>query len=101
MTDAGRETPRRDNIVLIGYRGCGKSVVGRALAARLDRTFVDTDERIAQQARCTLHELFARYGQPDFRDREHRLNSFLIPLECHRIRLVVLLYFLNAIVTDG
>jgi shikimate kinase len=72
VTNAGGPAPGRDNIVLIGSRGCGKSVVGRALAARLNRAFIDTDERIAEEAQCSLRELFLQHGEADFRDREHR-----------------------------
>ncbi len=58
------------SIVLIGYRGSGKSSVGRALGARLDVPFVDTDELIASAAGMTIAEIFETEGEPGFRRRE-------------------------------
>lgn len=71
MNDAGGDRPRGDNVVLIGYRGCGKTSVGRALAVRLGRPFVDTDESISDDAGCSIREIFTREGEPAFREREH------------------------------
>jgi shikimate kinase len=61
------------NVVLIGYRGCGKSSVGQVLAARLSWRYVDTDALIEHEAGCTVAELFARAGEADFRKREARI----------------------------
>lgn len=58
------------NIVLIGMMGSGKSAVGRFLAERLGRPFVDTDALVEAAAGCTVAELFAREGEAAFRDRE-------------------------------
>ena len=58
------------NIVLIGYRGSGKTSVGRAVAARLGFSFVDTDALIEQRAGCTIAEIFARETEAGFRRRE-------------------------------
>ena len=58
------------NIVLIGYRGSGKSSIGHILAARLGREFVDTDVLIVQEAGCTIKEIFDREGEAGFRTRE-------------------------------
>ena len=55
---------------LIGMMGSGKSVVGRALAARTDRAFLDTDELVEASAGCSIGELFAQEGEPVFRLRE-------------------------------
>ncbi|NNM84617.1 MAG: shikimate kinase [Phycisphaerales bacterium] len=55
------------NIVLIGYRGSGKSVVGKLLAARLGMAFCDTDEIIVAKAGKTIREIFAVGGEPAFR----------------------------------
>ena len=60
----------RKNIVLIGMPGCGKSSVGRELAARLHMVLLDTDQMVEQEAGCTIPELFARDGEAAFRDRE-------------------------------
>ncbi|MBE3588665.1 MAG: shikimate kinase [Thermoanaerobacteraceae bacterium] len=58
------------NIVLIGFMGTGKSTVGRRLAARLGREFVDTDEEIERVTGKTIPQLFARDGEIRFRSEE-------------------------------
>lgn len=58
------------NIVLIGYRGTGKSTVGRQLAARLGRVLVSTDAEIVKRAKRTIPEIVAREGWEYFRDLE-------------------------------
>ncbi|MEO5955022.1 MAG: shikimate kinase [Nitrospiraceae bacterium] len=58
------------NIVLIGYRGTGKSMVGRLLAARLGRTLVSTDAEIVARAKRTIPEIVAQNGWDYFRDLE-------------------------------
>lgn len=62
--------PRAELISLIGYRGCGKTSVGRLLAERLRWLFVDTDERIESEAGRTVAEIFAADGERMFRQRE-------------------------------
>jgi shikimate kinase len=57
-------------IVLIGYRGTGKSLVGRLLAERLALTYVSMDAQIVQQAQMTIPEIVEKYGWPKFRDME-------------------------------
>ena len=59
-----------NNIVLIGYRGCGKTTVGQLLARRLARTFVDTDALIEQQAGNSITEIFSAQGEKGFRSRD-------------------------------
>lgn len=58
------------NIVLIGFMGTGKTVVGRILARRLGLGFVDTDEEIERAAGKTIPEIFKRYGVTRFRSEE-------------------------------
>lgn len=57
-------------IVLVGFMGAGKTTVGRALAAWLGRTFVDTDELIAAAAGRSIADIFAEDGEPFFRRLE-------------------------------
>ena len=59
-----------ENIVLIGMPGCGKSTVGRLLAAKWGKTFADADERIIEMAGKSIPELFASEGEEVFRDWE-------------------------------
>ena len=61
------------SIVLIGMPGCGKTTVGRALAGKLGRTFVDLDEEIVRRAGMPIPEIFAREGEAGFRERESAL----------------------------
>ncbi len=61
------------NLVLTGFMGTGKTTVGRAVAARLGRPFVDMDEVIAQRAGMGIAAIFARQGEPAFRAMEAEL----------------------------
>lgn len=58
------------NIALVGLPGCGKSTVGRQLARRLQRPFIDSDHWIEQQIGCSIREFFEREGEDRFRDIE-------------------------------
>ena len=60
------------NVFLIGYRGSGKSAVGRELARRLGLDFVDTDEKVEEAAGKTIAEIFAGDGEDEFREFERR-----------------------------
>ncbi len=60
-------------IVLIGFMGTGKSVVGQILARRLGWTFVDIDRRVEAKERATIAQIFARRGEPYFRSVEGRV----------------------------
>lgn len=61
------------NIVLIGFMGTGKSEVGKLLAQRLGWTFIDTDRRVEAKERATIAQIFARRGEPYFREVESRV----------------------------
>lgn len=58
------------NIVLIGYRGTGKSTVGKLVAAQLGMPFIDADEELERRAGQSIREIFATAGEPAFRDLE-------------------------------
>jgi shikimate kinase len=58
------------NIVLIGYRGTGKSTVGKMLAARLGRELISTDAEIVKRANQSIPEIVAQQGWEYFRDAE-------------------------------
>jgi shikimate kinase len=58
------------NLVLIGYRGSGKTTVGRLMAADHEAGFIDTDELIVHQAGQSIAEVFADEGELGFRKRE-------------------------------
>jgi len=58
------------NIVLIGYRGAGKTTVGRRLAARLKMTFVDTDDLIEERQGAPISAIVKSHGWGHFRKLE-------------------------------
>ena len=62
------DAPR--HVVLVGLSGSGKSTVGRLLAARLGRPFVDTDDMIVQAAGAPIPDIFSQRGEPAFRSLE-------------------------------
>ena len=64
-------------ISLVGFMGCGKSTLGRALAARLDCPFVDMDDEIARMARRSIPEIFSTLGEAAFRDYETNAAQML------------------------
>lgn len=65
-------------IVLVGLMGCGKSSVGRRLAAQLGLEFVDTDDEIAKAAGMNIPEIFAELGEAAFRDGEIKVITRLL-----------------------
>ena len=67
-----------DYVLLIGFMGCGKTSVGKALAFRLGGVFLDTDELIEEEQGCTINEIFASRGEGAFRDMETDLLRSLI-----------------------
>ena len=58
------------NIVLIGMPGAGKTTVGKTLAEKLGRSFIDTDELITEKAKMPIPEIFSLYGEDKFREIE-------------------------------
>jgi len=61
------------NIVLTGFMGTGKTAVGREVAARTGRPFVDLDDLIVLRAGKAIPEIFAQDGEPAFREWERRI----------------------------
>jgi shikimate kinase / 3-dehydroquinate synthase len=61
------------NIVLAGPPGSGKSTLGRALAEKLSRPFLSTDDEIIQQAGMSIEEIFTQHGETCFRDMEEQV----------------------------
>lgn len=78
-TPSPASTPAQtETIVLVGLMGAGKTTIGRRVAARLDLPFVDADVEIERAAGCTISEIFARHGEPAFRDGERRVIKRLL-----------------------
>lgn len=61
------------NIVLIGYRCSGKTIVGKILARDLGRDFLDTDEMIEENTGSSIETIISREGWNHFRDVEKRV----------------------------
>jgi shikimate kinase len=76
VTELGKRLDRP--VVLVGLMGVGKSTVGRRLAKRLAVPFVDSDSAIEDASGYPAAEMFERYGERDYRDRERRLDARLI-----------------------
>lgn len=60
----------RNNIVLIGFMGSGKTSIGRLIAQRLGFQFIDTDKMIVERTGMEISDIFARHGEAWFRDHE-------------------------------
>ena len=60
-------------IFIIGYMACGKTTLGRALARRLGREFIDLDFYIEQRFRRSISQIFATDGEEAFRSAEHAM----------------------------
>lgn len=65
-----REGVGNGNLVLCGFMGCGKTSVGRRAARLLNRKFCDLDQYIEEREGLTVTEIFARFGEAGFRQRE-------------------------------
>ncbi len=61
------------SIVLVGLMGCGKSAIGRRLAAKLALPFVDADEEIEKAAGKSIEDIFTDHGEPYFREGERKV----------------------------
>ncbi len=66
------------NLVFIGLMGAGKSAIGRLTAQALGIPFVDSDHEIERVSRMTISDLFARYGEDEFRALETRVLKRLL-----------------------
>lgn len=62
------------NIVLIGMRGSGKTTIGKLLAKRLGKQFIEMDELIVQKVGHSIPEIVNRYGWEKFRDVEQEIT---------------------------
>lgn len=72
---------KKDNIILIGMPGSGKSTAGVVLAKFLGYDFVDTDILIQEQTGKLLHELITEHGLDGFLKIEEEINAFV---DCHK-----------------
>jgi len=80
MRRAGELTRLLDGrpLVLVGMMGAGKTTVGRRVAARLGRQFLDSDEEIEKAAQMTIPEMFEELGEAEFRSGETRVIARIL-----------------------
>jgi shikimate kinase len=65
-------------VALVGMMGAGKTSIGKRLAARLEVPFADADHEIEAAAGMTVAEIFAKYGEPEFRRLERSVIARLL-----------------------
>ena len=63
---------QKQNIVLIGMPGSGKTTIGKALSEKLNMEFIDTDQKIVDNTNKTIPDIFAECGEETFRDLENQ-----------------------------
>ena len=63
----------KENIVLVGMPGCGKSTIGKMIAETLNRPFYDLDTEIVKDEGREIPDIFAKDGEGSFRDIESRV----------------------------
>lgn len=73
-----RENIGAHSIVLVGLMGCGKSAIGRRLAAKLEMPFVDADDEIEKAAGKSISDIFAEHGEVAFREGERKVIARLL-----------------------
>ena len=73
------------SLVLIGYRGSGKTTVGQILARRLGKPFVDSDPHIVSRAGKSIKEIFEQDSETAFRQLESAVVKELSELSDHVI----------------
>lgn len=106
----------KENIVLIGMPGSGKTTVGNILSKKRNRTLIDTDAEIVKKMQMAIPDIFEKYGERGFRDIEaevvkevSKLNGVIIatgggailrPENVRNLKLNGKLYFLDRPLKD-
>ncbi len=75
------------NLVLVGYRGSGKSTIGALLAAKMGWAFVDSDDLVVQKSGRSIAAIFAQEGEAGFRELEKEVCRGLRRRKNHVIAL--------------
>ena len=76
------------NLLLIGYRGTGKSTVARLVAQRLGWPWLDADVELERRAAKSIAAIFAEDGEPKFRALESQVLAELVQADRHVLALV-------------
>ena len=69
------------SVILTGFMGTGKTTIGRQLAQRLGKGFVDTDQRIEQLEGRSVADIFATAGEAYFRELERRVVAEAVKMD--------------------
>lgn len=75
----------KENVILIGFMGVGKTSLGKLLAGKLGRAFIDLDEKIERDAQLTIPQIFEKYGEKHFRE----LEKAAVKEVCQRRNIVI------------
>lgn len=62
----------KNNLILTGFMGTGKTSLGKLLAEKLGRSFIDLDQKIEQDTGLTVPQIFEMYGEKYFRELEKK-----------------------------
>lgn len=78
LAEEARAALGQRNLIFVGLMGAGKSAIGKLVAQSLSVPFIDTDAEIEKVSRMTISELFAAYGEAEFRALETRVIERLL-----------------------
>lgn len=78
---------REKSIVFIGFMGVGKTSIGKAVAKKLNRDFIDADQEIEKEYGMPVSKIFAQIGEKAFREKEKELIINLCKRKLHIISL--------------
>ncbi len=77
-------TPKKKNIILIGFMGTGKSSIARKLHDLYDMKIAEMDQILVEQEKMSIPDIFAQKGEPYFRNQETQL-LFRLQKENHLV----------------
>jgi shikimate kinase len=83
MVMSSGKTVLNKSVALVGMMGAGKTSIGKRLASRLEVGFCDADHEIEAAAGMTVAEIFAQYGEPEFRRLERSVIARLLAQPPH------------------
>jgi shikimate kinase len=64
----------KKNLVLLGMMGSGKSTIGHLISKKISKTFIDIDNKIEEEAKMKIREIFSKKGEIFFRNLEEKIT---------------------------